>query len=231
MIDIGVYTGVFRSIEVGKSPNTGTPCVATVWYIEEEDCERTVYTYINKNTQKISFQKLDSIGFNGDFDNPEVSIETVQLRCTHSEYNEQEREKWDFASWGGASVEEAEKKVIKDLNAQWKKEMGAPAKKKKKSDKKSKPAPPPEPEETEEVEEEAEEEEDTSGQTPREIAWGSFLEHKASADAIEGLENGKSAKATMEWAALLSKAIPNKEEEDFTAEDWEAVRLYCSVPM
>lgn len=230
MVEPGTYTGVFRSIEVGKSPNTGTPCVATVWHIEEEDCERTVYTYINKNTQKISFAKLDSIGFNGDFDNPDVSIETVQLRCIHSEYNEQMREKWDFASWGGASVQEADKKVIKDLNAQWKKEFGAPPKKKK-SSKKDKPAPPPEPEPEEVEEEEEEEEADTSGMTPREIAWGAFLEHQASEDAIEGLENGKSAKATMEWAALISKAIPSKEEEDFTAEDWEGVRLYCSTPM
>jgi len=231
MIEPGVYTGVFRDIEIGKSPNTGTPCVATIWYIEEEDIERTVYTYINKNTMKTSFKKLDSIGFNGDFNNPAVSVESVELRCVHSEYDGKEREKWDFAAWGGAAVEKTDNKTIRELNAMWKKEVGSSPKPKAKAKaapapapKKEKPAPEPEPEAEEP------EEQDRSGMTAREIAWESFLEHKASEEAIEGLENGKSAKATMEWAVILSEAIPAKEEEDFDDEDWENVKLYCEVP-
>jgi len=225
MIEPGTYTGLFRGIEVGKSPNTGTPCVATTWMIEEEDTERTVYTYINKNTMKTSFKKLDTIGFNGDFENPVVEIEQTQLRCIHSEYDGKEREKWDFASWGGAGVESADKKSIRDLNAQWKREMGAPDKKAKPKAKPKPEAAPPEPEpETEK------DEPKKKGATARELAWESYLEHKATEDAIAGLEDGKSAKATLEWSTILAEAIPSKEEEDFGDEDWENVKLYCEVP-
>jgi len=233
MIEPGVYTGVFREVEVGKSPNTGTPCVATVWYIEEEDIERTVYTYINKNTMKTSFKKLDSIGFNGDFNDPAVEVEKVDLRCTHSEYDGKEREKWDFAAWGGVSVEKTDTKTIRELNAMWKKEVGSSPKPKAKAAqapaKKAKSASEPEPEQEAEAEETSEEK-DYSGMTPREIAWESFLEHKASEEAIEGLENGKSAKAAMEWAVILSDAIPDKEEEEFDDEDWENIKIYCETP-
>jgi hypothetical protein len=249
----GKYTGTFVAVEVGKSPNTGTPCVATTWHIEEEDIDRTVYTYINKNTKKTSFKKLEAMGFNGDFKAPAISVEQIELRCVHSQYvdketgEEKENEKWDLASWGGAAVEDADAKTIANLNAMWKKrdagDTAATAAKpkaakkgaaKKGAAKKATPPPPeaePEPEAPED-EPEADDEDETpsDGKTPRERAWESFLENKASEEAIEGLEDGKSSKAVMEWATVLTEAVPDKEEVDFDAEDWKGVKLFCEVP-
>ncbi len=236
MIEPGVYTGVFRKMEFGKSSKKGTPTMATTFYIEEAELERTVYTYITKNTMKTAFAKLDSIGFNRNFKEPDAVGESVQLRCAHEPYEGDNKERWEFASWGGANIDAPEQKTIRNFNAEWKKEMGTGKNKKK-------AAPPvvteiPEPleeeapeEETPAIEEIDEPEEADAGITAREIAWESFLENKASEAAVENIESGKSAKAAMEWEALLSKAIPDKEQEDFTAEDWENVKLYCEVPM
>lgn len=242
----GKYTGTFVSIEVGKSPNTGTPCVATVWRIEELDIERTVYTYINKNTKKISFKKLEAMGFNGDFKAPAIDVEQIELRCVHSTYTddndeEQTNEKWDLASWGGAAVESADARTLSSLNQQWKKrEKGADgdaakpkaaAPKKKGAAKKGKTAPPPEPAPEPEPEDDASDDDSPSdGKTPRELAWASFLEHKASEEAIEDIENGKSATAAMEWSALIAEVIPDKDEGEFTASDWKEIKEHCEIP-
>jgi len=251
MIEPGIYTGTLQGIEVGASGKKKTPCVAIEWYIEEEDTYRTSYWYLSKKAKKNTFKKLKFVGFNGDFDNPECSLESAELRCKHEPYedpetgDEEDREKWDLARWGGAGIDDADKKTVKDLNAQWKREMGAPAKKKK-----SMPPPPPEDEdddpEPEEPEAAAEEEETPApppakkkkkaaakkdaGKTPRELAWDAFIEHKITEKALEMLEDGKSSKAVMEWTTLISEAVPDKEEEDFEASDWEAVQQYMETP-
>lgn len=245
MIESGEYNATLVGVTFGKSKNTGTPCIASEWYIEEEETKRTVYTYLSKKAKKNSFKKLETMGFNGDFDNPEFSIEQTQLLCTISEYEDdsgesQENEKWDFASWGSPGVEDADRKTVKQLNAEWKKSHGssAPAKKKgkPKSEESAKPPKPkkdkkdePEPE-PEEVPEDENGEEDEDALTPYEQAWDAFIEHKASEKAIEGLENNKRQTALMEWSAILEDAIPDKDEEDFDDEDWEGVRKYCVTP-
>lgn len=227
MIEPGEYTGTFVKVEFGKSENTGTPCMMTTWHIEEEDVDRTIYTYFTKNTMKHAMKKMESIGFNGDFENPEVSVEQTTLRCKEGiNQNGDAREEWEFASWGGgASLASADKKTIKELNAIYKKEIGGSAPKAKK--KKAAPAPA---SKTAAPAPEQEEEEVGDPESLRDDAWSAFVENKASEDAIAGLEEGKTTLAISEWSDFLSQAVPDKEEEDFTASDWSGVVKFMETP-
>lgn len=244
MIDEGTYTAHLIGVTFGKSKNTGTPCLASEWHIEEEDANRTVYTYLSKLSKKNSYKKLKAVGFNGDFENPEFEVTTTELNCVHSEYEDyngdtQENEKWDFASWGSPSVEEADRKTIKKMNAEWKKEVGGGTARAKKAPKKgtgkkaapAKPKPAEKPSEVPEPEEpEADSGDGEAADDPYTAAWNSFLQNKATEKALDGLENNKRQKALMEWAAILEDAVPDKEESEFDDEDWEAVRIYCETP-
>lgn len=238
MIEPGIYTGTLQSIEFGKSSN-GTPTIAIEWFIEAEDTYRTSYWYISLKAKKNTFKKLKFIGFNGDFQNPEATLESTDLRCKIEPYtnpdtgDEEDKERWDLARWGGAGVEAADKKTAKDLNAQWRKDVGAPAKKKKAA-----PDPEPDPEPEPEAEAEApaapppakKNKPAADSKTPREQAWDAFIEHKITEKALKMLEDGKSSKAVMEWTLLIDEAVADKEEEDFEAADWEIVKQYIEVP-
>jgi hypothetical protein len=239
-----VFTANLVSVTFGKSKKKKTPCIASRWHIEEEDIERTVYTYFTANNKKISFEKLEAVGFNGDFSDPQFSVETTKLRLIVSDYDDpetgetKESENWDFASWGGGvGLDDPDRKDIKQLNAEWKKNASAgdTAKKKAKKAKKEEPQKEeiPESEETEGKDDPdfAKDGEDEEPMTPYEAAWDAFLEHKATEKARKGLERNKRQTAIMEWSKILAEAIPDKDETKFDDEDWENVRAYCALPM
>jgi len=255
MIDEGRYTAHLVSVTFGKSKGTGTPCIASEWAIEGEDTNRTVYTYLSKKAKKNSYKKLKAMGFNGDYADPDFTVTTTELLCTHEEYTNKEtdetedRERWEFANWGSPGIEDADAKTIKQLNAEWKRESGEksssaaaaapskpkPAKKKAAGKSKSEPEPEevepeiPEPED-EDIDETEPAESEGEDKDPYTLAWEAFVEKCATDKALNGLENGKRAVALKEWAALLERAVPDKDEEDFNNEDWEEVRSTAGVP-
>jgi len=238
MIDEGRYTAHLVSVTFGKSKGTGTPCIASEWAIEGEDINRTVYTYLSKKAKKNSYKKLKAMGFNGDYSSPDFAVQTTELICTHEYYTNadgetEDRERWEFAIWGSPGIEDADAKTIKQLNAEWKKEVGesvgttaAAAPSKKKPAKKKDAAV----DEATGIPEPPEPEDEDAETDPYTLAWQAFLEKKASEKALNGLENGKRAQALKEWANLLERAVPDKDEEDFTDEDWEEVRKTAGVP-
>ncbi len=215
MIEPGIYAGTLVSMEFGKA-STGTPCIVTQWMIEGEDVTRSVYTYMSKNALPMSIQKLESIEFNGDFENPACGIEIVELRCTHEEYDEKDVERWDFARWGGVNIDAADKRTVKEMNAIWKKKAGAPPKKEK-SPKTGPPAPAPKKEKPKDG-------------ASRGDAWDAYLEHKATPEALEALEKGTNATSAMEWQTILAEVHPDKDEMDFDEIDWKQVVDYCKTP-
>ena len=83
---------------------------------------RRVFLSLSEKARAYSEDKLESIGFKGDyaaikFDDALVA-DGVELVCRHEEYNGSTREKWDFASWGAPrEVAAAPADEIKRLNA------------------------------------------------------------------------------------------------------------------
>ena len=151
-----------------------------------------------------------SLGFNGDFDNPEfaesIAVEGIDLKCTVEEYQSKSREKWEFAGWASA-IEPAAEDKLKRLNARW----NATASKAQ-SPVMPVPAPPPSPK--------------TSTPPPapatatRESAWQTLF------------TNWSADKSEDELRALWQKVIDEcgKPESEFTAEDWAAVQESVKLP-
>ena len=119
MIDPGTYEAQLTDWGTGSSVK-GTPYVWTKWSVEEES--RTVYSYLSSKAFDISFKKLNALGFNGDFTNPDFEKKHTELSCTHEEYDGKLKERWDFTDWGDSEYEQTnlddQKKL--SLNAMWK---------------------------------------------------------------------------------------------------------------
>jgi hypothetical protein len=103
---------------------------------------RHVYIYLSDKSWETSQKKLESLGFNGDFCNPDFSDkiknEGVELTCTHQQYEGEWRDKWELANWGGTEVKRASSDIVRQLQAKWKAKAGA-----KPAAPKSNPPPPP----------------------------------------------------------------------------------------
>ena len=203
MIEEGVYSGHLNEVQVGKSKN-GSDGVFTSWLIEGEDTTRTVYTYITANTEKYAIKKLQAIGFNFDFADPQCSMISTNLRCTHDEYNGEPKERWDFSYGGGIEVSPLDKSDVAKLNAKYKqyRSTSAPAS--------ARPAPPvPAP---------------AKKTVTREYVWDKFLDSKQCTDP----ENA--SMCAMEWSSLLSTVYPDVDESEFKSDHWAAVCLHMEVP-
>ena len=90
--------------------------------------ERKLYISLTDAAWPYSMDRLKAIGFNGDFDNPNFSPDSVALRCFHEEYEGKPKEKWDIIT-AGAEATKADSNTIRTLSAKWKqaaKPAGAP---------------------------------------------------------------------------------------------------------
>jgi len=73
------------------------------------DSERTVYLYLSEGAFPYTVEKLDRLGFNGDFENPSLSgiADGVGVECVHEDYQGSPHEKWELPSDGAKTREHA----------------------------------------------------------------------------------------------------------------------------
>lgn len=198
LIEPGEYTGIIKSVTAGTSGEKDTPCIAVEFLVEELDIYRTVYIYMTEATAKYSVRKLEALGFNGDFENPECAAVAIKLRMYIEQYEGNEKERWDLASWGGGGLKESSKQTVKSMNALWKKHDGQVSEK------------------------DVDNDDDKEEPTPRERAWDSFLTYMATDKAKDDRQQ-----ATKEWAEIMKKVNGDKEPADYKDADWIAVAEYC----
>lgn len=88
-----------------------------------EQVERTMYLSCTDKAWPWTRDKLASIGFDGDFDEPGFDTEGFEVVMKINEYQGKKNEKWDLA--GGGLPDKAESDHIRRLNAMWKNDMGS----------------------------------------------------------------------------------------------------------
>lgn len=96
-----------------ESANKGTPGMEIVFAIDDDRfgrVERTTTLWLSDGAMKYSVEKLERLGFNGDYGNPEFSNEgPFSLKCQHEAYTKDDgtqglSEKWNIARGGGGSM-------------------------------------------------------------------------------------------------------------------------------
>lgn len=123
----GRYLGSLKSASMTQSEG-GTPQMEIVFQIE--DLVRKVFLYFSEKAAPYSLPKLQSLGFNGDFENPAFTTTTdIELSCRHELYggkNEKYKgmtmERWDLAPRGKPAAPES----LKQLGAQFRAVTGTP---------------------------------------------------------------------------------------------------------
>ena len=141
MLAAGTYFGQVQGGKVTKA-KSGSPqmevefLVINVWNGSEwtpiaPGTMRTIYMSLTDDAWPYSQRKLEALGFNGNFRDPdfgdEAKGEGVQLLCNHDSYNGKASEKWELANWGRKENEAAGADVLRTLEARWK-SAAAPAK-------------------------------------------------------------------------------------------------------
>lgn len=149
MLESGTYIGQLFAAGMDKNKND-TPflfiefqltyqAVAGEWKTINGDIKREVRIYLSDAARNsgVPQQKLQTLGFNGDFARPQfdpkVSSDGVQLVCTHEQYtdnsgNQKTAERWDLANWGGSRErQDVGGDTLRELNSWWKVENQPPA--------------------------------------------------------------------------------------------------------
>lgn len=126
----GTYCGTFVKGVVTES-SKGTPSLAMTfsithiaeggdWVELADPLERTVFLYMSDNAWKYSKEKLEKLGFNGDFDNPQIKNEMVNLELKYENYNGADKARWEIAGGGGSfEATEAAPDVKMRLKTLW----------------------------------------------------------------------------------------------------------------
>jgi len=126
----GNYYGIITEAGLDTS-NSGTPCMAVVFNVthrangeawaEMEHATRTVRCYLSDKALPFSKERLDSLGFNGDFDNPVFSEKGAPLVCKHDKHEGKVHEKWDLSGNGAGNYERKapSSEIIMQLQAKW----------------------------------------------------------------------------------------------------------------
>ena len=181
--------------------------------------ERRVYVSLSDGAWPYSERKLTSLGFNGDFDNPEfseaIATDGVDLMCKVGEFKGKSQEKWELAGWA-SDIEPAAEDKVKRLNARWnatasKAQSPTPSPAKSQPPAEATPAssipapPPPAP---------------PSAATTRENAWRALYTTWSADKSEDELREF--------WKKTLDER--GKPEDEFTAEDWAAVESAVQTP-
>lgn len=135
-MNAGTYNGQFKKAVTTESGAKKTPTLALTFdvthfaegadWVEVPVTERTVFMYLSDAAWPYTSEKLQKLGFNGDFDNPTISQQQVSLELTHESYNGQTKERWSIAGGGSFEAEPAGNDVTRRLNALWKNDNGGP---------------------------------------------------------------------------------------------------------
>ncbi len=110
----GTYHGLLVKAETTEA-GTGNPQIVVTFKVEHvwrDDAwclvavgERRLFMALTDKARPYTADKLKALGFDGRFSSPRFSKEAinegVQLLCKHETYNQQTREKWELADWGG----------------------------------------------------------------------------------------------------------------------------------
>lgn len=70
--------------------------------------ERTIREWLSDKAFPYAIERLNSVGFNGDFGSPALTGEHVKgvwVECSLEEYEGKQRERWQLAGGGGGGVE------------------------------------------------------------------------------------------------------------------------------
>jgi len=143
MMEQGNYWAVRESAEKGQT-DSGKPCVVVEfklthraagkeWVPLDAEVNRKVYFYLSDKAAPYSLDKLERLGFLGDFDTMEFDGSdggACELVCNYETYEGKTREKWDLSGRGGSGLQEVGSDVVRRLNALWKqraKQQGSPA--------------------------------------------------------------------------------------------------------
>jgi len=83
--------------------------------------DRHLRIYLSDAAMDTAKEKLETIGFNGDFLIPQIDGDKwIQLACTHEDYKGKLYEKWELANWGGSKERQAPTAdVLRKLNARY----------------------------------------------------------------------------------------------------------------
>lgn len=126
----GLYHGTIKKGVTSKS-SKGNPqmCitfdvthawVGADWDDIPKPFERTVFLSCTDAAWPYTEEKLDKLGFNGDFDNPAFTETEADLECKIETYEGKTKDKWDLAGGGSFEPEPAPKDVTRQLGAKWK---------------------------------------------------------------------------------------------------------------
>lgn len=133
MLEPGIYRGTFKSGEGYKTKRNKDQivCVFDVTDIARkgqwnpiEQIERSVYLSLEGGAREYTRDKLESLGFNGNFGVSPLGFgklgHQINLVCHHETYEGRLSDKWDLHEWGGS----IERKLLSDaekvqLNAWW----------------------------------------------------------------------------------------------------------------
>jgi len=130
----GQYAGICQQSYMNESREKKTPCLEMLFRLSyaEQNGEAVELTAVGLEAQDVLLQiwlsdqawdmaveKLNKLGFNGDFHQPRITTEPVWLRCTHEEYKGRVRMKWELAEFGGHVVKTPEKDILRTLSSRW----------------------------------------------------------------------------------------------------------------
>lgn len=137
MIEQGSYYGVLTEAKVVETKDgTGLQMALRIgidqfWDVrlQKEDKwfpikaeVRDIYLSLHDNAWEISRKQLESIGFNGDFEDPRFDSSVYAgliVECIHDTYQNKTREKWRLPQ-GPRTLESASTDKLKVLKAKWK---------------------------------------------------------------------------------------------------------------
>ncbi len=115
----GMYFFEEPTIGTGESAKKKTPYIwiaGTVTHQQTPDGpvqtqtrqDRTIFCYISEAAFDMSAERLDAVGFNGDFVKPALTgaaAKGIWVECTHETYNDERRERWLLPGGGMTHVE------------------------------------------------------------------------------------------------------------------------------
>lgn len=129
MIPTGTYVADIIDAVTTVTKNN-TPCIEIHISVNEPTPKReidhalpvmrTLYIYLSEAAKQTSREKLQSLGFNGNFDAPEFTASELLVKCIHetNPATGMPREKWELGSWKSPS-QRAGDAIVRSLNSWW----------------------------------------------------------------------------------------------------------------
>jgi hypothetical protein len=228
MLEQGNYLGLLVDGVVGATGEKKTPCLKVGFRVVSKagpsgwvemnpavDC--SVYIYLSDAAWSVSESKLNALGFNGSFRQPEFGDDAktsgVILECKHEEYKGRMKEKWEIAA-SGSKLDDMPTDVARVMEAKWRathtaKPTPKPAAKPTPA---AKPAPAPAP---------------AAPPPPAPVPGNGITRDEAWSQVISSYGD-KTEEATAAWQKAIKKI--GKDESAMTAADWFEVAEDAAIP-